>query len=67
MKEQIRLIKIWATFIAFILLFLINFEVKTNMGYTTTMWLILEVCILILSILMLIKNRMPKRNQILNH
>lgn len=65
MKYKIALIKIWLTFVGFIALFLINFGLKTTIGYTSMMWLILDGCVLILSILILIKNRIPKRNQIL--
>lgn len=37
MKKNIGLIKIWAVFIGFIALFLINFGIKTNIGYTSMM------------------------------
>lgn len=65
MKYKIGLIKIWLSFIGFILLFVLNFKIKTNIGYTRMMWSILDACVIILSILMLIKNKFPKRNQIL--
>ena len=65
MKYENGLIKIWLAFIGFIALFLINFGLKTNISYTAMMWLILDVCVLIFSILMLIRNRIPKRKQIL--
>lgn len=65
MKNNIGLIKIWVVFLGFMSLFLINFGIRTNIGYTSMMWLILDVCVLILSIIILIKNNVPRKNQIL--
>lgn len=65
MKRNIGLIKIWSLFIGFVALFLVNFGIKTNIGYTSMMWLILDFCVLILSIIILIKNKFPRKNQVL--
>lgn len=65
MKYKVGLIKIWLPFICFMLLFLINFGFNTSIGYTAMMWSILDACVVILSILMLIKNKAPSKKQIL--
>lgn len=65
MRNKTGLIKIWLMFTGFMLLFITNFQLTTTIGYTAMMWLILDVCVLSLSIFMLIKNRLPNKKQIL--
>lgn len=65
MEYKVGLIKIWSLFAAFMLLFLINFEIKSSVGHMAMIWLILDACVLILSIFMLIKNKAPSKAQIL--
>ncbi|WP_428863300.1 CPBP family glutamic-type intramembrane protease [Clostridium sediminicola] len=47
------------------MLFLVNFKLKTTIGLTALMWLISDICVLIMSLLMLIKNKLPNKKQIL--
>ena len=65
MRDKMGLIKIWIAFTVFMIFFVANFKISTNIGYTARMWLILDVCVLILSIIMLIKNRLPNKKQML--
>ncbi|MDR1690190.1 MAG: CPBP family intramembrane metalloprotease [Clostridiales bacterium] len=57
--------KIWGMFFAFFALFILNFFVKTDMGTTSAAWLILAFCVLILSVVILVKNKLPLKKQIL--
>lgn len=65
MKNRAGLIKIWLTFAGFMLLFILNFGLKSSIGYTQMMWMIFDLCLLVLAIVMLIKNKFPARKQIL--
>lgn len=65
MNQKKGLKMIWIAFIGFLILFLINLGIKTNIGLTAMMWVILDVSVLILSILILIKNKNQSKNQIL--
>lgn len=65
MKRKTGLIKVWLVFIGFMFLFLMNFGVKTGINTTAMMWLILDACVIILSILILIKIKLPNKKQII--
>lgn len=56
---------IWLLFASFLLLFLVNFRIKTNLGYTQMMWLVLSTCVTILSIFILVKIGLPEKNQVI--
>lgn len=64
MKKR-GLIKIWSMFRVFLVLFILNFGIKTDITQTAMMWLVLDICIALLSIVMLIKNKLPQKKQIL--
>lgn len=57
--------KIWLLFLVFFLMFLFNFGIKTNIGHTSMMWLLLDVYVFILAIFMLIKNKLPEKKHII--
>lgn len=63
MKCKMGLIKIWLSFIVFMLLFIINFGLNANIGHTEMMWLMLDACVLILAIIILIKNKTQSKKQ----
>ena len=65
MKCKMGLIKVWLSFIVFVLLFIINFGINVNIGHTQMMWFILDACVLISAVLILIKNKFPNKKQIL--
>jgi hypothetical protein len=65
MNYKMGLVKIWLAFAGFMFLFIINFRLRTNIGYTARMWLILDACVLILSLIILIKIKIPSKKQIM--
>ncbi len=65
MRKENGLKTIWSIFFLFIILFVANFFIKTDIEITSTMWLILALCVTILSILMLVKNKLPRKEHIL--
>lgn len=62
-KRDIK--KIWLLFAVFFLFFIINFTIKTNLGYTQMMWRIFSVFVLILSIFTLVKIGLPGKKQVI--
>jgi uncharacterized membrane protein len=58
------IIKIWSMFAAFCILFLLNFLISGFLTPTARMWLILEACVFILSIFLIIKNKLPSGRQL---
>lgn len=64
LQNRRGIVMIWLLFASFLLLFLMNFSVKTNLGYTQMMWLVLNACVTILSIFILVKIGLPEKNQV---
>ncbi len=64
-KQKHGLKIIWGLFALFTVLFIFNFMIKTSISPTSMMWLALSCCVTILSIAMLVKNRLPNKKQIL--
>jgi hypothetical protein len=64
-KADTGLKRIWFTFTGFIVLFVLNLVLDTNIGPTSMMWLLFDACILIFSIIMLVKNKLPTSTQLL--
>lgn len=65
MKQKSGLKKIWCLFAVFASLFILNFFIKTDIGATQMMWLVLAFCVTVLSIIMLAKNKLPNKKQML--
>lgn len=59
------LAKIWILFITFLIIFIINLGMRTGIGSTALMWLILDSCIFVLSLVVICKIGLPFRKQIL--
>ncbi len=64
MEENKGLRQIWLLFFVFIVLFIVNFGVQTNIGHTQMMWLVLSACVFIASVAILIKAGFPSKNHI---
>ncbi|MCL2873437.1 MAG: CPBP family glutamic-type intramembrane protease [Defluviitaleaceae bacterium] len=60
-------IKIWAIFAIYFVLFVMvaGFNLRVADTATASMWLILSACIFVLSVFMLIKYKLPSKNQII--
>jgi len=63
-KEK-GIIKIWALFAVFCFLFIINMGITMDISPTQRMWLILDICVLVISIILIIKNGLPSKRYIL--
>ncbi|WP_150273871.1 type II CAAX prenyl endopeptidase Rce1 family protein [Paenibacillus tepidiphilus] len=57
---------VWSLFIGYLLLFVLNFLIPSdNPGPGSRMWLLLSLCTVIISVLLLIKHKLPTKRQIL--
>ncbi|WP_151734026.1 CPBP family glutamic-type intramembrane protease [Paenibacillus tengchongensis] len=66
MTPKSGLAKVWFMFTAFLLLFILNFTLTgDNPGPTGRAWLLLSLCSLLISIVLLVKNKLPSKRQIL--
>jgi hypothetical protein len=65
MKQKSGMVKIWSLFTGFLVLFVLNLFANTGDNPTANIWLVLAVCVTILSVVMLIKNKLPEKKQIL--
>jgi hypothetical protein len=67
LKRNGGLIKIWSLFTFFIGLFILHIFAQFHIGNNATLsaWLTLAFCVSILSIVMLVKNKLPKKKQVL--
>jgi membrane protease YdiL (CAAX protease family) len=65
MKHGGGLLKIWMVFASFFVLFLLNFMFESNIGQTAMMWLIMDAFVVVLSVFMLIKNKLPSKKRVL--
>lgn len=67
MIKESRVYKIAGSFLVFMLLFVLNLFVPvfSNVNHTVRMWLVLDVCVVVVSIILLIKNRLPTKKQII--
>jgi len=58
-------LKPWLIFVVFIALFILNFTIDTPVTKTQSMWIILNLYVVILSIFILIKYKLPDKNKII--
>jgi hypothetical protein len=65
MRHGGGLLKIWMLFASFFVLFLLNFMFESDIGQTAMMWLIMDAFVIVLSVFMLIKNKLPSKKRIL--
>ena len=67
MAQKNGMIKVWGLFALFILLFILNFFVSINDSQTKTQmaWQIIKVCVFALSVVMLMKYKLPEKKQII--
>lgn len=63
-KQKCGLKKIWGMFTIFIALFVINCFIKTDISATSIIWLTLSFCVTILAVVMLARNKLPNKKQI---
>lgn len=65
--KELRFKRINIFFSIFVLLFILNLflPVSSKLTYTSRMWLILELCVVLISIYLLFKNKLPEKPYII--
>lgn len=67
MKKEFGVYKIIGSFLVFMIIFIanLNIPVSNNVNHTSRMWLITDLCIAVLSIFLIIKNKLPDKKHII--
>ncbi len=64
MIEKKSLKNIWLMFVLFIIIFIVNLNVSFDIPATARMWIVIEIWSIILSIILLIRNKFPSKKKI---